>query len=214
MKKKGQAEDKLGLVLHIIGAILAVPILVLCTVRGAIEYGAAGVLTALAFSISMLVLSIFSAIYHGRKTRGKDDVFFRVMDFCSIFFLSAGAYTPIALIALMKVEPAVAWTLFGAVWALAIWGIIMNLVGAEKYKDLSMACYIGLSWCVILCLPRIITLLPPIGTILMFTGAATYTAAGMVFGFDRGSKQAHSIFHILLLIGNICYGLMILLCVL
>ena len=57
MKKKGQAEDKLGLVLHIIGAALSVPILVLCTVRGAIEYGAAGVLTGLAFSVSMLILS-------------------------------------------------------------------------------------------------------------------------------------------------------------
>ena len=214
MKKKGQAEDKLGLVLHIIGAALSVPILVLCTVRGAIEYGAAGVLTGLAFSVSMLILSLFSAIYHGRCIKGKDDKFFRVMDYCSIFFLSAGAYTPIALIALMKVEPAVAWTLFGAVWALAAWGIVMNLIGPDRFKDLSMACYIGLSWCVILCLPRIIALLHPVGTILMFVGAATYTAAGMVFGFDRNSKHAHSIFHILLLVGNICYGLMILLCVL
>ena len=139
MKKKGQAEDKLGLVLHIIGAALSVPILVLCTVRGAIEYGAAGVLTGLAFSVSMLILSLFSAIYHGRCIKGKDDKFFRVMDYCSIFFLSAGAYTPIALIALMKVEPAVAWTLFGAVWALAAWGIVMNLIGPDRFKDLSMA---------------------------------------------------------------------------
>lgn len=214
MKKKGQAEDKLGLVLHIIGAALSVPILVLCTVRGAIEYGAAGVLTGLAFSVSMLILSLFSAIYHGRCIRGKDDKFFRVMDYCSIFFLSAGAYTPIALIALMKVEPAVAWTLFGAVWLLAVWGIILNLVNAKKFTDLSMACYVGLSWCIILCLPRIVTLLPPIGTILLFVGAATYTAAGMVYGFDKKSKHAHSLFHILLLVGNICYGLMILLCIL
>ena len=214
MKKTGHAEDKLGLVLHIIGAALAVPILVLCTVRGAIEYGAAGVLTGLAFSVSMLVLSLFSAIYHGRKIKGKGGDFFRVMDFCSIFFLSAGAYTPIALIALMKVEPAVAWTLFGAVWMLAVWGIILNLINSKKFIDLSMACYIGLSWCIILCLPRIIALLPPIGTILMFVGAATYTAAGMIYGFEREMKHAHSLFHILLLVGNICYGLMILLCVL
>ena len=214
MKKKGQAEDKLGLVLHITGAALSVPILVLCTVRGAIEYGAAGVLTGLAFSVSMLILSLFSAIYHGRCIRGKDDKFFRIMDYCSIFFLSAGAYTPIALISLMKVEPAVAWTLFGAVWLMAVAGIVLNLVDAKKFTDLSMTCYIGLSWCIILCLPRIIPLLHPMGTILMFAGVATYTAAGMVYGFDKKSKHAHSLFHVLLLFGNICYGLMILLCVL
>ena len=214
MKKKVLGEDVVGLVLHIIGAALSVPILVLCTVRGAIEYGAAGVLTGLAFSVSMLILSLFSAIYHGRRICGKDDDFFRVMDYCSIFFLSAGAYTPIALISLMKVEPAVAWTLFGAVWLLAIWGIVLNLVDAKKFTDLSMACYIGLSWCIILCLPRIVSLLHPMGTILMFVGAAMYTMAGMIYGFDRGSKHSHSLFHALLLVGNICYGLMILLCVL
>lgn len=214
MKKKRNGEDILGLVLHIIGAVFSIPILILCTVRGAIEYGAVGVLTGLAFSITMLTLFVFSAIYHGLRIGGKGGNFFRVIDYCSIYLLSAGACTPIALISLMKVEPAVAWTMFGAVWLMAVWGIVMNLIDSKKFVNLSMACYLGLSWCVILCLPRIIPLLHPMGVILMFLGAIPYTASALIYSLERDIKHAHSLFHILLLFGSICYGFMILLCVL
>ena len=60
-----KGEEIFNMVSHIVGAAFALPILVLCIIRGAIEYGAAGVLTGLAFSISMLVLFTMSAIYHG-----------------------------------------------------------------------------------------------------------------------------------------------------
>ena len=60
-----RGEEIFNMVSHIVAAAFAVPILVLCIIRGAIEYGAAGVLTGLAFTVSMLVLFTISAIYHG-----------------------------------------------------------------------------------------------------------------------------------------------------
>ena len=209
-----RGEEIFNMVSHIVGAAFAVPIVVLCIIRGVIEYGAAGVLTGLAFSVSMLVLFIMSAIYHGLKPNLKAKKVMQIIDHCSIFLLIAGSYTPVTLITLMKVEPATAWTLFGVVWVMSVLGIVLNAIDLKKFEKFSMACYLGLGWCIILCLPSLITVLSTIGTVLLFMGGIMYTIGAMFFGLEREFKYMHSVFHLLVLGGSICHGIMILLCIL
>jgi len=209
-----RGEEIFNMVSHIVGASFAIPIIVLCIIRGAIEYGAAGVLTGLAFSLSMLVLFIMSAIYHGLKPERRAKKVMQIIDHCSIFLLIAGTYTPVTLIALMKIEPITAWIMFSVVWLMSIIGIILNAVDLKKFATFSMACYLGLGWCIILCLPSLMAVLPPIGTVLLFMGGIMYTVGAMFFGLEKEFRYMHSIFHLLVLGGSICHGIMILLCIL
>jgi hemolysin III len=209
-----KGEEVFNMVSHIVGAALAVPILILCIIRGAIEYGAAGVLTGLAFSISMLVLFTMSAIYHGIKPERRAKKIMQIIDHCSIFLLIAGSYTPVTLIALMKVEPTTAWIMFSVVWLMSIIGIVLNAIDLKKFASFSMACYLGLGWCIILCLPSLMAVLPPVGTVLLFLGGIMYTIGAMFFGLEKSFRYMHSIFHLLVLGGSICHGIMILLCIL
>lgn len=202
------------MVSHIVGAAFSVPILVLCVIRGAAEYGAAGVLTGLAFSISMLALYVISAIYHGLSKDVKAKKVMQIIDHCSIFLLIAGSYTPVTLIALMKVEPVTAWVMFGVVWAAAIIGIILNAIDLKKYAYFSMACYLGMGWCIILCLPSLMSILPPIGTVLLFLGGVLYTLGVLFFELEKKKRYMHSIFHLFVLGGSIAHGIMVLLCIL
>ena len=209
-----KGEEVFNMISHIVGAAFAIPILILCIIRGAIEYGAAGVLTGLVFSVSMLLLFTVSAIYHGlsRKYRAKEVM--QVIDHCMIFALIAGSYTPISLISLMKVAPVSAWVIFSVVWILSIVGIILNAIDMKKFTSFSMSCYLGLGWCIILCLPDLMTVLSPIGTVLLFFGGILYTIGAMFVMLERKFKYMHSIFHLLVLGGSICHGIMILLCIL
>ena len=209
-----RGEEIFNMVSHIIGAAFTVPIIVLCVVRGAIEYGAAGVLTGLAFSISMLVLYTMSAIYHGLRPHRSAKKVMQIIDHCSIFLLIAGSYTPVTLIALMKTEPVTAWVMFGVVWAMSILGIVLNAIDLKRFASFSMICYLALGWCIILCLPSIMSVLPPIGTVLLFLGGVMYTVGAMFFGLEKEFRYMHSIFHLLVLGGSICHGIMILLCIL
>lgn len=209
-----RGEEIFNMISHVVGAAFAIPILVLCTIRGAIEYGAAGVLTGLAFSISMLILFTISAIYHGLKPALRAKRVMRIIDHCSIFLLIAGTYTPVTLIALMRVEPVTAWVMFGVVWLMSIIGIILNSIDLKKFASFSMACYLALGWCIILCLPSLMTVLPPIGTVLLFMGGIMYTIGALFFGLEKEFRYMHSIFHLLVLGGTLCHGIMILLCIL
>ena len=209
-----KGEEIFNMVSHIVGAAFAVPILVLCVIRGAIEYGAAGVLTGLAFSISMLTLFTMSAIYHGLNPKVRAKKVMQIIDHCSIFLLIAGSYTPVTLIALMKTEPVTAWVMFSVVWAMSILGIVLNSIDLKKFESFSMACYLALGWCIILCLPNLMAILPPIGTVLLILGGVMYTVGAMFFGLEKEFRYMHSVFHLLVLGGSICHGLMILLCIL
>lgn len=209
-----RSEEIFNMVSHIVGAAFAVPILVLCIIRGAIEYGAAGVLTGLAFGISMLGLFIFSAIYHGIRKGGTAKKIMQIIDHCMIFLLIAGSYTPVTLIALAKVEPVIAWVMFGVVWLMSIIGIVLNAIDLKKFSAFSMVCYLGLGWCIILCLPSLMRVLPVIGTVLLFLGGVLYTIGAFFFCLQREFRYMHSIFHLLVLAGSICHGIMILLCIL
>jgi len=209
-----RGEEIFNMVSHIVAAAFAIPIMILCIIRGAIEHGAAGVLTGLAFSLSMLGLFTFSAIYHGLNPKVRAKKVMQIIDHCSIFLLIAGSYTPVTLIALMKTEPVTAWVMFGVVWAASLLGIILNAIDLKKYASFSMACYLGLGWCIILCLPSLMAVLPPIGTVLLFLGGIMYTIGAMFFGLEKEFRYMHSVFHLLVLGGSICHGLMILLCIL
>jgi len=213
-QKNARGDEIFGMIAHIVGAVFMVPILILCIIRGAIEHGAAGVLTGLVFSLTLLALFVFSAIYHGIGVKRRSEDKMWVIDYCSIFLLIAACYTPVSLIALMQKEPATAWVLFGVVWATAIVGVIINAIDRKKFANFSMACYLGLLWCIILCLPNLMQILPPIGTVLLFLGAAFYTASVLFFLLDKEIHHMHALFHLLMLLGSICNGFMILLCIL
>jgi hemolysin III len=209
-----RGEEIFNMVSHIVGAAFSVPILVLCVIRGAVEYGGAGVLIALAFSVSMLALYTVSAIYHGLWKHKSAKKVLQIIDHCSIFALIAGSYTPVTLIALMKVDPVAAWVIFGVVWFMSVVGIILNAIDLKKFANFSMVCYLGLGWCIILGLPSLMSVLPPIGTVLLFMGGLFYTVGALFFELERGFRYMHSIFHLLVLAGSICHGIMILLCIL
>ena len=209
--KQNRKERLVAAILQGLGALFAVPILVLCIVRGAAEYGAAGVLAGLAFTVVMFALFLASMFHH---IFGKKRELVRTIDYCSVFLLFAAAYTPVALIALMRVDAATAWVLFGVVWAMATIGTILSLIDLKRFSNITMACFLGLCWCIILCLPNLMAILPPIGTVLLFLGGIMYTIGAMFFGLEKEFRYMHSVFHLLVLGGSICHGLMILLCIL
>jgi len=209
--KHNRKERLAAIILQGLGAVFAVPILVLCIIRGAVEYGAVGVLAGLAFTVVMFALFLASMFQH---IFSKNREFIRAVDYCSTFLLLAGAYTPVSLVALMRVDPATAWVLFGVVWLMAIGGTILSLIDLKRFAGITLACFLGLCWGIILCLPNLIRVMPLIGVIMLFAGAIAFGAAAMIANPEQEPKRGHILFHVLSFGAAICQGLMVLLCVL
>ena len=157
------------------------------------------------YGATLILLYTMSSIYHGLKFEVKAKKVFQVIDHCAIFLLIAGSYTPIALCTLRQYDATIGWLIFGLTWALATVGIILNAIDLKKFKIFSMICYLVMGWCIIFKINLLPMLLGKNGLILLITGGIAYTVGAVLYVIGRKRKWAHSIFHILCVLGSLLH---------
>ena len=209
-----RGEEIFNMVTHIVGAAFGVVMLVLGIVFAAVRGHVAGILTAIVFGLSLIVLYTMSAVYHGLSPRIKGKKVMQILDHCSVFLLIAGSYTPLTICALVPANPVLGWTIFALVWIVSIIGIILNSIDIKKYQAFSMICYLGLGWCIVVSFPVLASVLPAIAIWLLLLGGIAYTLGAILFGLGCKIKYMHSIFHIFCVLGSILQAIMILIYVL
>ena len=206
-----KGEEVFNMVSHIIGGVLGVVAIVLCTIFGAIHHDAYAVVSGCIFGVTLLVLYTMSSIYHGLKPTLKAKKVFQIMDHCSIFLLIAGSYTPFALCTLREYSVVLGWSIFGIIWGLAAIGITLNAIDLHRYKKFSMICYLVMGWCIIFRIDVVYHALGTTGFLLLLTGGIVYTIGAIIYGLGKKHKWMHSIFHITCMIGSLLQFLCILL---
>ena len=211
LPKYSKGEEIFNMVSHIIGGVLGIAALVLCSAVASMHNNIYGVVSSFIFGINIILLYTMSSIYHGLKPFRKAKKVFQVFDHCTIFLLISGSYTPFCLCTLREYNTALGWTIFGIIWGLAILGIVLNSIDLKKYKVFSMICYLIMGWCIIFRIDIIINSLGIAGFVLLLLGGISYTIGTIFYGLGRKKKWMHSIFHIACLIGTLLHILCILL---
>lgn len=202
-----KGEEIFNMVSHIVGGVLGIVAIVLCSIFASNAYG---VVSGIIFGISILVLYTMSSIYHGLSPKLNGKKVFQVLDHCTIFLLIAGSYTPFALCVLREYDAKLGWTIFGVIWTMAIIGIVFNSIDIKKYKKFSMICYLVMGWCIIIKISILPQLLGNIGFTLLVLGGIIYTIGALLYGIGKKHKYVHSIFHICCFIGTLLHFLCIL----
>ena len=197
-----RGEEIFNMVTHIVGGGLAVVILVACVTVAALHGSISGVITSIVYGLSMIMLYTMSSVYHG-VPRGYAKKVLQVIDHCTVYFLIVGTYTPIAVCGLTKVNKAVGWTVFGIVWALAAVAITLTAIDLKKYSKLSMACYIGMGWCIIIAIRPLIQAMPVAGIVWLVAGGVSYTIGAVLYGLGKKKMYMHSVFHLFVLAGSV-----------
>ncbi|MEG2634146.1 MAG: hemolysin III family protein [Oscillospiraceae bacterium] len=197
-------EEMFNMVSHIVGAAIGVAGLVLCVIVSALHRNTAGILTSIVYGCCVILLYTMSSIYHGLKAPAAKKVF-QVIDHCTIYFMIAGSYTPLTICAIAKVNPAAGWTIFGFVWALTALAVTLTAIDLEKYRYFSMACYLGMGWCVVAAIKPAYESIPLPGFILLIVGGLFYTSGCIFYGLGGKKRWFHSIFHLFVLAGSISH---------
>ncbi len=195
-----KGEEIANMVTHIVGAVMGVVAIVLCSIKAKNAYGIVG---GVIFGVSMLILYTMSSVYHGLSSKVKGKKVLQVLDHCTIFLLIAGSYTPFALCTLREYDIELGWIIFGVIWAVAILGIVLNAIDLKKYKVFSMVCYLTMGWCIIVKINVLPVLLGMKGFILLLTGGIIYTLGAVFYGIGRKHKYIHTVFHICVLLGSL-----------
>ena len=196
-----QGEEVTNMVTHIVGALLGVLALVLCVHKAAWKGNVYGVVASSIYGASLVTLYTVSSVYHGlRPNTGKKVL--QILDHCTIYFLIAGSYTPMALSALRPAYPVLGWCLFGFQWAMAALAITLTAIDLRKYRASSMVCYICMGWAILPFFPQTMAVLSPTGFYLLLTGGIAYTVGAILYGIGSKVPWFHSVFHVFVLLGS------------
>ena len=204
-----KGEEIFNMVSHIVGGAIGIAALVLCIVRSAVNGNGYGLAGSIVFGVSMIVLYTMSSIYHGLRP-GPAKRVMQVLDHCTIYLLIAGTYTPILLSAMRPIDPVASWVLFGVVWGLAAAAITFTAIDMKKYSVLSMVCYIGMGWCILVKVPLLIQAVGWGGFWLILLGGVCYTIGAVLYGLGKKKRYMHSIFHLFVVAGSVLHLLAVL----
>lgn len=194
------SEELISAISHGIGVLLAIAGMVLCIVKAAMDGNTIGVVSSSLYGSFMIILYLMSTLYHSFRPTVKAKKVFRIFDHCSIFLLIFGTYVPYTLVTL---KGALGWTLFGIVLGAAILGIVLNAVNLEKFKKLSMVCYLVMGWTIIGAIKQVYNNIDLNGLILLALGGVIYTIGAVIYGLGKKVKYMHSVWHIFVLLGTI-----------
>jgi len=184
--------------LALIAALIGLPYLIY---RAAQQGSAGNIVGACVFSLTVVLLYTGSTIYHALPA-GKAKRVFRALDHAAIYLLIAGTYTPFTLGVL---HGAWGWTLFGIVWSLAGFGVLLKIFSRKHHLVLSTVLYLLMGWSILIAIKPFLALVPAAGVAWMVVGGVSYTVGVAFFATDWKLKYGHFVWHLFVIAGTVCH---------
>ncbi|MGO4813696.1 hemolysin III family protein [Cupriavidus sp. 2MCAB6] len=184
---------------HLAGAVLAAAGTAVLITTSALYHDAWKVVSSVVYGTTLVFLYTISTLYHSLRGRPKDIL--RRLDYCAIYLLIAGSYTPFALVTLRGPW---GWTLFGVNWGLAVIGIAQELWIGHRTRVFSLLIYVLMGWLVLFAFGPLVAALPAAGLYWLVAGGVLYTAGIVFFLFDEKVRHFHGIWHLFVLAGSAC----------
>ncbi|HUH59845.1 MAG TPA: hemolysin III family protein [Candidimonas sp.] len=192
--------ERFNSISHLTGAALATIGAVVLVVVAARLGDPWKVVSFSVYGIMLLALYLSSTLYHSLRGRAKK--IWCKFDHCAIYLLIAGSYTPFALVSL---RGAWGWSLFGAVWALAIFGIVQEIWLAKGKRILSLLIYVVMGWLAVIAAAPLVEALSWEGFLWLAAGGLVYTVGIIFYVFDEKWRHAHGVWHLFVLGGSACH---------
>lgn len=163
------------------------------------------------FGSALVLLYLFSTLYHWLNISEKGVSVFRKFDHIMIYIFIAASYTPVCLVPLRGPW---GWTIFGIIWGFAILGTIFSSIWIKAPRAITTAIYLFMGWAVIIAIYPLITAFRDAGLLYslwwLVLGGILYTIGGIIYGFKIPKNKYkgwgfHEIFHIFIMLGSACH---------
>ena len=178
------------------GLVGAIALLIIASRQG----GASDVAAAAIYSVGLLAMLGCSFAYNlGRFSRHAN--WLKHLDHSAIFLMIAGTYTPFTV---LDLQGAWRWSLAGAVWSIAILGVLLRLLHARLFDRISLGLYLALGWLGIVALPPLIHALDTPALVLLAVGGGLYTL-GLIFHLWERLPYQNAIWHGFVLSAASCH---------
>lgn len=209
MERATIGEEIFNSILHGLGAVASLIGLVILEILAVRSGNRTEIITFGIYGAFLFLLFLSSTLYHGIQAKKAKEVF-RLFDHIFIYFLIAGTYTPV-LALVLKVQFSLGLALLGAIWGVAIAGVLLKifLINNPKFVKADVFFYLGMSWLLILVLPAVNKAIGLPNLILLLIGGISYTV-GTIFYRWHKLKFHHAYWHMFVLCGGLLHYLVIL----
>lgn len=156
------------------------------------------VLTSIVFGIGLITMYGASTLYHAIPHYKAKSVL-QQFDHVAIYILIAATYTPVAL---LGVQGAFGWSIFGIIWGAAAVGTFLKFVYPGRFEIFSLILYAFMGWFIVIAWNTLIAHIGLLPMILLLVGGIIYTTG--IFFYARDSmKLNHAVWHLFVLGGSI-----------
>ncbi len=194
------AGERFNSITHLVGASLALVGGAVLVTQAALTGDIPRIVSLSVYAVTLFTLYFASTLYHSFPGRAKR--IFRVIDHQAIYLLIAGTYTPIAVLVLKSVG---GWYLLAAVWAMAIFGMVLDAVRRTGPRIGSLILYLAMGWFCVLAWDSLVVLLSPEVLAWMIAGGAFYTSGIVFYILDSWYPWCHGVWHLFVLAGSISH---------
>ncbi|MFC1877827.1 hemolysin III family protein [Thermodesulfobacteriota bacterium] len=200
IKHHSMAEEIANSITHGIGIVLAIAALGILTAFAGIYGNAWHIVSVSIYGTTLVLLYTASTLYHSIQNLHVKGIL-QVLDHAAIYLLIAGTYTPFTLVSLRGPW---GWWLFGVIWGLAVFGVVLQLSFMRRWSAVSLALYIGMGWVVVVAIKPLIVSVATGGIVFLVLGGLAYTT-GILFYCWKKLKYHHAIWHLFVLAGSILH---------
>src|SRR5207302_656258 len=192
--------ERANTVIHAVGVSLSAVGGSMLVVMAALGRDAWKIAGCSIYAATLVALYLVSTLYHWAAEPRRKRML-RTCDHIAIYFLIAGTYSPFLLV---NLAGAWGWTLFAAVWSIALIGIPFKLCIGARFNFLSTLIYLAMGWLALVATKPVLARVPPGGIALLVAGGIAYTV-GTVFYLSRSIRHAHAIWHGFVVGGSVCH---------
>jgi hemolysin III len=159
------------------------------------------------YGVSLGLLYLASSLYHLLPVSESSRRVLRQLDHIAILLLIAGTYTPVCLVPL---RGPLGWSLFGAVWGLALVGMFVTIFAIKGPRWLGVGLYLALGWLVIVAVWPLFQRLSPEGLAWLGLGGVFYSVGAVIYAEKKpnpipGVFGFHEVFHIFVMLGSLSH---------
>jgi hemolysin III len=202
-------DERVNTISHLFGSCFALVGAALLISQAAAQGEPWKIVGLSVYGVSLVSLFVCSTLHHGLDGSPRLNEVLRTLDYDSVFLLIAGTVTPLVLVLFRSTY---GWTVFGAVWAIAVIGIVLRSVWRHVPKYVTNTLYISMGWLTVLLVGADVAL--PFGALaLMAAGGVVYSIGFVIFVIEKPNPRPgvfgfHELWHVLVVVAALLHYLL------
>ncbi len=189
--------ERFNSISHLVGASFALiggaVLITMATIDGELHK----IVSYTIYAVTLFTLYLSSTLYHSFAGGAKEVL--QKFDHQAIYLLIAGTYTPFVVVAVSGNQR---WWMLGAVWGLAVFGMILDALPRRGARIVPVIIYLVMGWLCVLFPDSFLAALSVESLAWLIAGGVFYTSGVVFFALDSWYPWCHGVWHVLVLAGS------------